>query len=151
MALKTTAKRRIGASPEAIWKIVTDTDTWTTWHPEVQRAFWVSKLVEWVKGSTIRVTQALPPPWGTITLVYRIGRVEPTHLLEWDARGEGLDSDGSLQLESDGNGTQVVWTEALGGLKATLLGWRARSQRQEMADQVLANLARLAEGGGPTT
>lgn len=147
MAVQTTAAHRSSASPDAIWALITETDTWPQWHPEVQSAFWISKLVEWVKGSTIRVTQTMPPPWGRVTLVYRVGQVEASTFLEWDARGDGVDSSGSLRLTPEGDGTRITWTEEIGGLKATLLGWRARSQREAVARQIVSNLARLAEQG----
>lgn len=145
MAITTTVSRHVDATPAQLWTIVGETDTWPQWHPEIKSAFWVSKLVDWVKGATIRVSQALPAPWGTSTVIYRVSAANPPHQIQWDGRGDGVDFTAGLDIQSNGNGSRVTWHETIRGLKAALLGWRLGGQRREIGEQLLANLARLAE------
>ncbi|MCZ7567926.1 MAG: SRPBCC family protein [Ardenticatenaceae bacterium] len=147
MPITTTVSRHIDATPEQLWAIVGETDTWPQWHPEITSAFWVSKLVDWVKGATIRVHQVLPAPWGAATLVYRVSTATPPHEVEWDARGDGVDLSAGLKMQPDGSGSRVTWHETIRGLKASLLSWRVGSRRREMGEHLLANLARLAQEG----
>lgn len=147
MPITTTVSRHIAATPEQLWTVVSETDTWPQWHPEIESAFWVSRLVDWVKGATIRVGQTLPAPWGTATLIYRVSRADPPHEVEWDARGDGVDFTAGLGIQPEGGGSRVTWHETIRGLKAALLGWRVSGQRREMGERLLANLARSVEGG----
>jgi uncharacterized protein YndB with AHSA1/START domain len=102
----------IAASPQAVWDVLTDLESWPRWNPDVKSMSMQGDLAE---GSTFR-WRAGP---GTITST--IQQVEPPKLIAWTGTTFGIKARHVYRLEPRGEGTLVHTEESYEGLVARLL------------------------------
>jgi uncharacterized protein YndB with AHSA1/START domain len=74
--------RRIGAPPEAVWRLLVDTDQWPLWGPSVRRA-------ELAGGGTRLTAGARGTVWTAVgaALPFRITEFEPGRRWDWTVAG----------------------------------------------------------------
>jgi uncharacterized protein YndB with AHSA1/START domain len=102
----------IAASPQAVWDVLADLESWPRWNPDVKSMSMQGDLAE---GSTFR-WRAGP---GTITST--IQQVEPPKLIAWTGTTFGIKARHVYRLEPRGEGTLVHTEESYEGLVARLL------------------------------
>jgi uncharacterized protein YndB with AHSA1/START domain len=102
----------VAASPEAVWDVLTDLESWPRWNPDVK-----SMSLEGgpAKGSVFR-WRAGP---GTITST--IQQVEPPRVIAWTGTTLGIKAKHVYRLEPRGEATLVQTEESYEGLVARLL------------------------------
>ena len=74
--------RRIGAPPDAVWRLLTDVDQWPLWGPSVRRA-------ELDGGGTLLTAGARGTVWTVVgvALRFRITQFEPGRRWAWSVAG----------------------------------------------------------------
>ncbi|MGH3836696.1 MAG: SRPBCC family protein [Pseudonocardiaceae bacterium] len=102
----------VAATPEAVWDVLTDIESWPRWNPDVKSMSLQGGLT---KGSVFR-WRAGP---GTITST--IQRVEPPKLIAWTGTTLGIKAKHVYRLEPRGEATLVQTEESYEGLVARLL------------------------------
>jgi uncharacterized protein YndB with AHSA1/START domain len=102
----------IAASPEAVWGVLTDLESWPRWNPDVKSMSLEGGLEQ---GSVFR-WRAGP---GTITST--IQDVQPPILIAWTGTTVGIKAKHVYRLEPRADGTLVHTEESYEGLVARLL------------------------------
>ena len=102
----------VAASPQAVWDVLTDLESWPRWNPDVKSMSLQGGLVE---GSIFR-WRAGP---GTITSTMR--SVKPLKLIAWTGTTFGIKARHVYRLEPRGEATLVHTEESYEGLVARLL------------------------------
>jgi hypothetical protein len=116
----------IGATPEAVWEVLTSLQRWPSWNPDVK-----SMSVEGpVDEGTVFRWKAGP---GTITSTIR--RVEPPQLIAWTGKTLGIRAIHFWHLEPRDGGTLVRSEESYEGLVTRFF----RGPLQKTLDQALAD------------
>ena len=112
------AETVVAEPPDAVWRLISDIDSWPAWNPDVRSARLEGELAP---GSTFR--------WkaGPGTIVSTLRSVEPEREIGWSGRTMGIDALHVYRLEPVGDGTRVVSEESWAGLPVRLL--RARMRR----------------------
>lgn len=116
----------IGATPEAVWEVLTSLERWPSWNPDVK-----SMSVEGpVAAGTVFRWKA-----GPATVESTIRRVEPPRLIAWTGKTLGIKAIHFWHLEPRGAGTFVRSAESYEGLVTRLL----RGPLQKTLDKALAD------------
>jgi uncharacterized protein YndB with AHSA1/START domain len=116
----------IGASPEAVWDVLTSFERWPSWNPDVK-----SMSVEGpVEPGTVFRWKAGP---GTVEST--IQRVEPPRLIAWTGKTLGIKAIHFWHLEPRNGGTFVRTEESYEGLVTRLF----RGPLQKTLDRALAD------------
>ena len=102
----------VAASPEAVWDVLTDLESWPRWNPDVKSLSLEGGLA---KGSVFR-WRAGP---GTITST--IQQVEPPRVIAWTGTTLGIKATHVYRLEPRGEATLVHTEESYEGLVARVL------------------------------
>jgi uncharacterized protein YndB with AHSA1/START domain len=116
----------IAASPQSVWDVLTDIESWPTWNPDVKSMSMEGDLAE---GSTFR-WRAGP---GTITS--RIQQVEPPRLIGWTGAIFGIKAKHVYRLEPRDGATIVYTEESYEGLITRVL----RGSLQKALDKGLSD------------
>jgi uncharacterized protein YndB with AHSA1/START domain len=133
---------RSAASPEAVWRLVADTTTWSDWGA-------------WSSAELVR--EGDPPPGGVhsvkrlksfpVTTVEEVTVFEPQRRLGYELRS-GMPLRGyraEVTLEPDGGGTKIRWHSEFESKIPGTGGLYRRVLSRFMADAV-KRLAKAAEG-----
>ena len=102
----------IAASPQTVWDVLTDLESWPRWNSDVKSMSVEGALA---KGTVFR-WKAGP---GTITST--IQDVQPPTLIAWTGTTFGIKARHVYRLEPQGDGTLVHTEESYEGLVARLL------------------------------
>ena len=102
----------VAASPEGVWDVLTDLESWPRWNPDVKSMSLEGGLA---KGSVFR-WRAGP---GTITST--IQQVEPPRVIAWTGTTLGIKATHVYRLEPRGEATLVHTEESYEGLVARVL------------------------------
>jgi uncharacterized protein YndB with AHSA1/START domain len=102
----------IAASPQTVWDVLTDLESWPRWNPDVKSMSMEGGLA---KGSVFR-WRAGP---GTITST--IQDVRPPTLIAWTGTTFGIKAKHVYRIEPRGEATLVHTEESYEGLVARLL------------------------------
>ena len=116
----------IAASPQAVWDVLADLESWPRWNPDVKS---MSAQGEPAEGSTFR-WKAGP---GTITSTIR--QLEPPSTMAWTGRTLGIDAKHVYRLEPRDGATVVRTAESYEGFVARLL----RGTLQKTLEKALAD------------
>jgi uncharacterized protein YndB with AHSA1/START domain len=108
----------IAASPERVWDILADFESWPSWNPDVDS---VSLDGSVAPGTVFR--------WkaGSANIVSTLRDVDRPHRLSWTGRTSGVGAIHVWRFEPSGDGASVAMEESFSGLVARLL--RKRLQR----------------------
>lgn len=112
------AERVVAAPPDAVWRLISDIESWPAWNPGVRSARLEGELAP---GSTFR--------WkaGPGTIISTLQSVEPEREIGWSGRTMGIEAVHVYRLEPVGDDTRVVSEESWAGWPVRLL--RARMRR----------------------
>lgn len=102
----------VAASPEAVWDVLTDIESWPRWNPDVKSMSLQGGLAQ---GAVFR-WRAGP---GTITST--IQHVEPPKVIAWTGTTLGIKANHVYRLEPRGEATLVHTEESYEGVVARLL------------------------------
>jgi uncharacterized protein YndB with AHSA1/START domain len=116
----------IAASPQAVWDVLADIESWPSWNPDVKSMSMQGGLAE---GSVFR-WRAGP---GTITS--RIQHVEPPRVIGWTGTIFGIKAKHVYRLEARDGATLVQTEESYEGLVVRLL----RGSLQKTLDKGLSD------------
>jgi uncharacterized protein YndB with AHSA1/START domain len=129
----------IAASPQAVWEILTDLESWPRWNPDVKS---MDAQGELAQGSVFR-WKAGP---GTITST--IQEVEPARRIAWTGTTFGVKAKHVYRLEARGEGTRVHTEESYEGLVARLLRGSLRKTLEKSLSDGLRHLKTETERRG---
>lgn len=116
----------IGATPEAVWEVLTSLEHWPSWNPDVK-----SMSVDGpVAAGTVFRWKAGP---GTVESTIR--RVEPPRLIAWTGKTLGIKAVHFWHLEPRNGGTFMRSAESYEGLVTRLF----RGPLQKTLDKALAD------------
>jgi uncharacterized protein YndB with AHSA1/START domain len=130
------AEIEVAASPEIVWAVLTDIDSWPSWNPEVRSASVSGPLT---KGAQFR-WKAGP---GTITSTLQ--SVEPPHAIAWTGKTFGIKAIHVYRLEPQGDTTIVKSDESWDGLVVRLLRRPMTKTLQKTTESGLRHLKTEAE------
>ncbi|QBX56082.1 SRPBCC domain-containing protein [Nocardioides seonyuensis] len=139
----------IPATPEAVWSVLADTDSYERWNP------FVTKLSGRLAVGERLEVRIQPPGGRAMTFRPRVVTVEPGRALRWLGRlGVPGVFDGlhELRLEPTAAGTRFVHSETFRGLLVPLLGktLAATADGFDAMNQALAEeCARRSSGEHP--
>jgi uncharacterized protein YndB with AHSA1/START domain len=119
-----TAEIEVAASPQTVWEVLGDIESWPTWNPDVRK---MALSGEVAPGSQFR--------WkaGGVTISSVIEAVDPPGLIGWTGRTIGLMACHVYRFEPRGEGTFVSTEESYDGWAARLF----RKPIQRMLDKAL--------------
>ena len=82
MGLTPSVERRIGAPPEAVWRVLIDVEQWPQWGPSVRRA-------QLSDGSTLLTAGARGTVWTALgpALPFRVTTFDPGRRWDWTVAG----------------------------------------------------------------
>jgi uncharacterized protein YndB with AHSA1/START domain len=126
----------IAASPQAVWDVLTDLESWPRWNPDVKSMDLRGDLAQ---GSVFR-WKAGP---GTITST--IQEIEPARRIAWTGTTLGVKAKHVYRLEARGEGTLVQTEESYEGLVARLLRGSLRKTLEKSLSDGLRHLKTEAE------
>lgn len=126
----------IAASPEAVWNLMADIESWPNWNSDVKEVTLQGEIVE---GTPFR-WKAGP---GTITSVLRI--VDRPNALGWTGRTFGIDAIHVWRFEPRGETTIASMEESFDGLVARLFRSRLQKQLDATTEAGLETLKATAE------
>ena len=133
----------VAASPEAVWRLLEDPSTWSTWWPACVEARTVDRrLIR--DGSSLEL--ALRPSFLTLRFRAGVEAATPGRHLIWVGRGGGVTARHAFYLSRRPDGTQVRQHETFTGpglAVMRLCGQVAATRR--MIRESLTGLKRLAE------
>jgi uncharacterized protein YndB with AHSA1/START domain len=129
----------IAASPEAVWDVLTDLESWPRWNPDVKSMSLDGGLE---KGSVFR-WRAGP---GTITST--IQDVQPPTRIAWTGSTFGIKAKHVYRLEPRGEATHVQTEESYEGLVARLLRGSLQKTLEKGLSDGLRSLKAEAERRG---
>ena len=112
------------ASPQAVWKVWTDTSRWQEWNPDVQSMSFDGPLAP---GSEFRSKA------GPGTIVSTLDRIEPPLHIAWRGRTLTINAYHEWWLEPSDGGTHARTEESFSGLLVRLL----RGSLQKTLDKSL--------------
>ncbi len=106
----------IDATPDQVWRVLTDVERWPEWTPSVTR---VERLDEgpFQVGTTTRIKQPKFPP-----AVWRVTELEPGQSFSWTARGPGVTTLAGHRIAPRSNGAEVTLSIRQTGPLAWLAG-----------------------------
>jgi uncharacterized protein YndB with AHSA1/START domain len=130
------AEIEVAASPEIVWAVLSDIDSWPRWNPEVKSASLAGRLTN---GAQFR-WKAGP---GTITST--IQRVEPPKVIAWTGQTFGIKAIHVYRLEPHGDRTIVKSDESWDGLVVRLLRGPMTKMLQKSIESGLRHLKTEAE------
>ena len=126
----------IAASPEIVWRVLTDIANWPSWNPDVK-----SVSLEGPLAAGTRFRGKAGP--GTITSTLRT--VDPPHRIDWTGKTFGIKAVDVYELEPDDGGTLVRTAESWDGFPVRLFRRRLRKTLQEATNSGLRHLKLEAE------
>ena len=126
----------IQAPPEIVWKIHTDINGWSQWHPGITMARLDGPLAA---GSVFRWKS------GGFTLTSTIQVVEPDRRIGWIGKGLGSKAIHIWMLEAHNDGTQLITEESMEGWLVRLLKGMMHKTLKESLDTWLQSLKKQAE------
>ncbi len=130
------AKIEIAATPETVWNIMADIESWPNWNPDVKKAC--------LKGELKEGTQFL---WkidvGKITSLLQ--KVEPPHFLAWTGRIMGINAIHVWKIESIEDKTVVITEESWEGALSRVMSGRMQKMLEESINSGLQYLKSEAE------
>lgn len=114
----------IKASPAAVWKILTDVNSWTEWHPEISQAsldgkFAPSSAFKWKSGG--------------FAIVSTLQEVAPPSHIAWTGKAFGAKAIHTFTLTSQDDGVVVQTAESFEGW----LVWLLKGLMQKKLDSAL--------------
>ena len=126
----------IQAPPEEVWKIHTDIDGWSQWHPgittsELEGPLTVGSVFRWKAGG-FNITSTLE-------------LVEPIRQIGWIGRGFGTKAKHIWELQPQNDGTRLSTEESLEGWLVTVLTSMMRKTLEESLKVWLDSLKRQVE------
>ena len=126
----------VAASPEIVWRVLTDIANWPNWNPEVKSAS--------LEGALAAVTQFR---WkaGPGTITSTLQSVEPPHRIEWTGTTFGIKAIHVHRLELQDGKTIVRSAESWDGLPVRLLRRPMAKSLQKAIDSGLRHLKIEAE------
>jgi uncharacterized protein YndB with AHSA1/START domain len=127
----------VAASPESVWDVLTDLESWPRWNPDVKSMSMQDGLAP---GSVFR-WKAGP---GTITST--IQEVEPPLRLAWTGTTFGIKARHVYRLEPRGEATLVHTEESYEGLVARALRRSLQKTLEKALTDGLRHLKTEAEG-----
>jgi uncharacterized protein YndB with AHSA1/START domain len=120
----------IAASPERVWQVILDVETWPQWHPSMRE---VRRLeAEPLRvGSRTLIKQAGQPP-----VVWEVTELDEGTRFTWVARLPGFDATAVHLVSATADGgarlaLTMTWTGVLGGLMGALNRKRAHKSLVE--------------------
>jgi len=126
----------VAASPETIWRVLTEVGSWPAWNPDVKSASLEGPLAV---GTQFR-WKAGP---GTITSTLQ--SIEPPHRIGWTGRTFGINAIHVHRLERQGETTNVTSEESWDGLLVRLLRRPLRKTLEKSVNSGLQHLKAEAE------
>jgi uncharacterized protein YndB with AHSA1/START domain len=127
----------IAASPQAVWYVLTDLESWPRWNSDVKSMSMEGALAQ---GTVFR-WRAGP---GTITST--IQDLQPPTLIAWTGTTFGIKARHVYRLEPRGDGTLVHTEESYEGLVARLLRGSLQKTLEKGLSDGLRYLKAEAEG-----
>ena len=127
----------ISASPQAVWDVLTDLESWPRWNSDVKSMSMEGALAQ---GTVFR-WRAGP---GTITST--IQDLQPPTLIAWTGTTFGIKARHVYRLEPRGDGTLVHTEESYEGLVARLLRGSLQKTLEKGLSDGLRYLKAEAEG-----
>ena len=129
----------MSASPQRLWDIMADFESWPSWNPEVGSVALEGPVAD---GTVFR--------WktGPSTIVSTLRRVEPPHVLGWTGRTMGIRAIHVWRFEPSGDGAVASMEESFEGAVAKLLRGRLQRQLDGSTTRGLEALKAAAERSG---
>jgi uncharacterized membrane protein len=122
----------IAASPEQVWQILLDVESWPRWTTSMRSVRRLDPGPLRI-GSRARIKQP-----GLPVMVWEVTELDEGKGFSWVARSPGVDATGLHQVEAAPGGSRltltVSWTGAFAGLAGALEGKRTREYLTLEAD-----------------
>ena len=135
-----TGEIEIRATPEVVWDVLADIDSWPSWNPDVKEA----NLMGGLRESSVFRWKAGP---GTITST--LEKVDRPREIGWRGKTMGINAVHVYKLEPHAEGTKVHTEESFDGVIVGLLKRSMRKTLQKGIDGGLASLKKEAERRSP--
>ena len=127
----------IQASPDEVWDIQTNINSWKDWQPDIRRAQLNGALTA---GSVFRWTS------GGLSVTSTLQEVEPKRRVAWTGQAFGSNAKHIWEFRPQGNGTQVTTEESMEGWLILLLKPLMPRFLEQSLDVWLSSLKTKAEG-----
>jgi hypothetical protein len=136
--VRSTRELRIEATPDVVWSILTDVNSWPTWNPAVSRArldgpFLPGSIFRWKSGGS--------------SIVSTLQEVEQPRRMSWTGKTLGAAAVHVWTLEPVGTGMLVRTSESFEGWLVRLL----RSWFQRLLDTTLEEALRSLKAAAETS
>ena len=132
----------IDAPPARVWEVMSDVERWSEWTDSIS-SIKFEKGSALRPGSKLRIRQPKLPP-----AVWQVTSVEPGRGFVWEAKGSGLSSMASHEIEPlDGGRSRVKLRIEHSGMIATLLGSKIEGVSRRYLDMEIQGLKRRSEAG----
>ena len=128
----------IQASPDKVWDIQTNINSWKDWQPDISRAQLIGALTV---GSVFRWTS------GGFAVTSTLQEVEPKRRIAWTGEAFGSNAKHIWILRPQGDGTLVTTEESMEGWLILLLKPLMPRFLEQSLDVWLSSLKTKAEGG----
>ena len=132
----------ISASPELVWKVLTDVERWPAWNPDIKAAKLEGDVAE---GSRFR--------WkaGPSTISSTFERVDQPRVVGWTGKTFGAQAVHVWRLEPTPTGTRVKVEESMSGFAVRLMRGSMQRTLEKSLDTWLRGLATTveSEAGNP--
>ena len=127
----------ISASPELVWKVLTDVERWPAWNPDIKAAKLEGDVAE---GSRFR--------WkaGPSTISSTFERVDQPRVVGWTGKTFGAQAVHVWRLEPTPTGTRVKVEESMSGFAVRLMRGSMQRTLEKSLDTWLRELATTVEG-----
>ncbi len=146
------ATRLIDASPERLWRMVSDVTRMGEWSPEITSARWISRHHAPVVGA--RFVGLNHRRWRRWATTCRVVEATPGTAFAFEVRGGPWRvSRWSYHFELDGNRTRVTetWTDQRGWFMRKISRWvtGVKDRPQHNRESMIATLNALARAASP--
>ena len=134
--LTTRHEIEIQASADTVWRILTDIDRWSQWHPDISMAKLKGELEE---GAKFRWKS------GGFSIKSTIEEMEPGRRIVWSGKGWGIRAVQAWTLKPSADGVQLVIEESLRGWMPRLFKRAMLGSMNQGLESWLRNLKFKAE------
>jgi uncharacterized protein YndB with AHSA1/START domain len=129
----------ISAPQDRVWATIMDVERWPEWTASISS---IEKLApgDLKVGSKVRIKQPKLPP-----TVWTVTRIEPGHLMEWQATAPGSKTVAWHVAEAEGEGAKATLGIDQSGVFFALTGWYFDKLTRSYVNMELEGLKKRAE------